>query len=290
MSGDDKASERNSRIAPGLKFSLCSTGLKGETLENVLNLAADIGLQGVELWTGHIQSYLERGGSSGQLRGLLEQRGLRVPAISEYTYFSKGAEETSGELRRIQSAAVWARELGCPRIRSFAGHRPSRSTLAEEWDAVVSGLTEAVKICSSEGVRLAVEIHNHTLADTSESLAVLVRDVPAPGIELIYDGFNLFVDHLDPIPVLERFFTDIGHVHFKDYHWDHQDWSRSVPVPILQGDADHKAILRKLLELGYNGFISFEYMGNPEQVVSNTKRSLAEIRHFANEQQPELNG
>lgn len=290
MSGHSEAKGWIGRKEPDLKFSFCSTGLKEEPLENVLNLAEEIGLQGVELWAGHIRSFLDGGGSLSQLRTLLEQRRLHVPAISEYTCFSKGAEETAGELKRIRTAAVWARELGCPRIRSFAGHRPSRSVLAEEWDAVVSGLTEAAKTCRSEGVRLAVEIHNNTLADTAESLAALVRDIPAPGIELIYDGFNLFVDHLDPVPVLKRFFADIGHVHFKDYHWNHEDWSRSEPVPIFQGDAAHNTIFRTLLELGYGGFISFEYMGNPKQVVSNTKRSLAEIRHFAIEQQPERNG
>lgn len=265
-----------------IRFSMCSTGLKQEPIESVLDVAQGIGLQGIELWAGHLEEFQRRGGTPSDLRRLLESRGLEVPAISEYTYFSKGQEERKGELERIRRAAEWAAGIGCPRIRTFAGHQASRATLAVEWDGVVSGLSEALQLCRAQGVQLAVEIHNNTLADTPESLAALLRDVSGEGqgLELIYDGFNLFVDHLEPVPVLEQFFADIRHVHFKDYKWNHQDWGQSVPVPVLQGDAGHAAILQKLLDLGYEGFISFEYLGDYDQVVLNTKRSLAEVRGF----------
>ncbi len=266
-----------------IRYSMCSTGLKQEPLESVLTLAQGIGLQGIELWAGHLEEYCSRGGTPDSLQRLLENRGLEVPVISEYTYFSKGEEEKNAELERIRVAVEWAAGIGCPRIRTFAGHKASRTALAVEWDGVVSGLNEALEICRAQRIQLAIEIHNNTLADTSESLTDLLRDVPGEGqgLELIYDGFNLFVDDLEPIPVLEQFFSDISHVHFKDYHWNHQDWSQSVPVSVLQGDADHSVILRKLLELGYEGYISFEYMGDYDQVVLNTKRSLTEVRDYA---------
>lgn len=267
-------------MLPEINFSLCSTGLKQESLESVLSLARGIGLEGVELWVGHLQDFEQRGGTPAALRRMLAEQDLKVPAISEYTYFSKGAEESRQEVERIERAAGWAAELGCPRIRTFAGHKASRTALALEWDGVIAGLGKAQEICRSNHVSLAVEIHNNTLADTAESIAALLRDVRDEGPRLIFDGFNLFVDHLEPIPVLEQFFDCIDHVHFKDYRWNHQDWSQSVAVPVLQGDANHGLILKKLVDLGYRGWISFEYMGDFDQVVLNTMRSFKEIKEY----------
>lgn len=267
-----------------IKFSLCSTGFKQERLEAVLSLAEDVGLQGVELWAGHLDEYEGRGGTAAGLTKLLAERCLEVSAISEYTYFSKGPEESRAELARIGRASEWAAELGCPRIRTFAGHRASRAALALEWDGVIDGLGKAHEICLTKQVQLAVEIHNNTLADTAESLTALLRDVRGEGLKLIFDGFNLFVDHLEPVPVLEQFFPWIDHVHFKDYRWNHQDWSQSQAVPVLQGDANHAPILQKLLDLGYRGWISFEYMGDYDQVVLNTKRSFSEVKEYIENQ------
>ncbi|MNJ54472.1 hypothetical protein D3C77_499120 [compost metagenome] len=84
------------------------------------------------------------------------------------------------------------------------------------------------------------------------------------------------MDQIDRLPVLEQFYSFITHVHFKDYHWNHEDWSKSEAVPVLQGDAGHPAILDKLLDLGYKGFISIEYFN--DRVVELVEQSLTEIK------------
>lgn len=242
-------------------------------LKEVLEAATQLRLDGVELWDGHIESYLDGGGTTYELgRYLLEHR-LSVPVISTYAAFSQNEE---ADLQQVQRAARWAKELGCPRIRTFAGHLPSREAPPFLWDSVVSGLSAASAACVEHGVRLAIEMHNNTLADTEDNIAKLL-DRGGPELELIYDGFNFFVDHQDPLPVLDRCFHRISHVHFKNYQWNHQDWAQSVPVPVLQGDSDHRAILRRLAKLGYDGFLSFEYFG--DRVLELTQLSCIEVNH-----------
>lgn len=126
------------------------------------------------------------------------------------------------------------------------------------------------------GVRLAVEMHNNTLADTKDSIAALLEH-GGPELELIFDGFNFFVDQLDPLPALEQFYPRITHVHIKNYKWNHHDWAQSVPVPVLQGDSDQRAILQKLAELEYGGYVSLEYFG--DQVLELTRLSYLEVAH-----------
>lgn len=261
-----------------LRYSLCSTGMKQKSIEQILVMAKDCELDGIEIWSGHIERFLSKGQRIHQLRDLLLEYQLEVPVISEYTYLSGNEEDYGKEIERIHLASEWCNELGCPRIRTFLGDHSSQVALAKEWELAIYRLGEAITLCDRYGVKLAVEIHNNTFADTASSLAAMFRDVHATGLELIYDGFNLFVDSLAPIPVLEQFFPYVHHVHFKDYLWNHQDWSLSKPVPILRGDAGHTAILSKLLELNYEGMISFEYFG--EDAISYTKQSLAEVKEF----------
>ncbi|WP_196427153.1 sugar phosphate isomerase/epimerase family protein [Paenibacillus woosongensis] len=260
-----------------IRFSICTTGLKTMTIEQIAVKARGIGLQGVEIWRGHIEDYLNRGGTLGQLRVLLDSTQLQVPCISEYSYFTKGREAYQAELASLQYSAEWARALHCPRIRVFAGHVSSGKAAHDHWRMAAQGLQEARQICSVQGVSLAVEIHNNTLADTTDGLNRLLEPHEYE-IELIYDGFNLCVDRLDPLPVLEHFYPLVSHVHFKDYHWNHEDWSKSIAVPVLQGDANHAAILGRLIALGYQGFISFEYFGS--QALELTKQSLAELTEY----------
>ncbi|MNN38252.1 3-dehydroshikimate dehydratase [compost metagenome] len=226
-----------------IRYCLCSTGLKQYSIEHVLEKVNECGLHGVEIWSGHIEQYLARGHSLDQLKKLLNSYQLVVPVISEYIYLSKEKEDYRQELERIKAAACWCNKLECPRIRIFLGHTSSQRALASEWELSIQRLNEALSISSSYGVKLAVEIHNNTFADTSDSLSAMFRDAKADGLELIFDGFNLFVDSLEPVPVLEQFFDVTRHVHFKDYKWNHQDWSLSIPVSVLQGDANHKEIL-----------------------------------------------
>lgn len=260
-----------------IRYSMCSTGLKQHSLEQVLVIASDCRLQGIEIWSGHIEEYLSRGHHLIELKSQLSSYQLEVPAISGYTYLSKD-EDYKEELNQIDIAAQWCRALDCPRIRTFLGHTSSQVILASEWEQSIHRLDKAIDLCNSYDVKLAVEIHNNTFADTSDSLTAMLRDIKATGLELIFDGFNLFVDSLEPIPVLEQFYTMIHHVHFKDYRWNHQDWGQSVPVPVLQGDANHSAIFNKLLELGYEGMISFEYFG--DDAVTNTRKSLLEVQDY----------
>ncbi|MMZ60239.1 3-dehydroshikimate dehydratase [compost metagenome] len=256
---------------------MCSTGLKQHSLEQVLEITAECGLQGIEIWSGHIEEYLSRGHTLAGLQEQLSNYLLEVPAISGYTYLSRD-EDWKEEIDQISIIAKWCRELDCPRIRTFFGHTSSQIILASEWEKSIHRLDEALRLCNSLDVKLAVEIHNNTFADTSDSLTAMFRDIKGEGLELIFDGFNLFVDSLEPIPVLEQFLPWIHHVHFKDYRWNPLDWGLSVPVPVLQGDGNHEAILSKLLEHEYAGMISFEYFG--DDAITNTRKSLLEVQDY----------
>ncbi|MNH86316.1 3-dehydroshikimate dehydratase [compost metagenome] len=264
--------------SPLWKYSICSTGLKSKSLLEVLDAAQSLSLDGVELWTQHLEDFVDQGGTLEEARELLEARGLEVPAIASYTYFSKGAEDIRADMDQLNRAAELAQGVGSPRIRTFAGHVPSAHAGADEWSQTMNGLREASACCTEAGLRLAVEIHNNTYADRLDRIRALIQEAGSESLELIYDPFNLYVDRQDPMPVLAELYPWISHVHFKNYIWDHHNWNLSEPVPVLQGDCDHRCLIAHLLASGYDGYISFEYFGDSS--LSLASRSLAEIRTY----------
>lgn len=262
--------------SPAWSYSICSTGMKSNPLLKVLDTARSLGLAGVELWSEHAEDFLSQGGTYAEIRGHLEVRELAVPALAAYTSFSKSPLDIEEDMKQIARAAELASSIGSPRIRTFAGHVPSVKANREDWNMTVEGLRHAANLCARSKVKLAVEIHNNTFADRLDQIRSLIEEVGDSNLELIYDPFNLYVDHQDRLDVLEQLYPWIAHVHFKNYMWNHDNWNLSEPVSVLQGDCDHWSLIKQLLERNYTGFISFEYFG--ENSADLARRSLVEIQ------------
>ncbi|MFP7298118.1 sugar phosphate isomerase/epimerase family protein [Neobacillus niacini] len=262
-----------------MKISLCSTGFKDHSVENVLKLAYQLGLDGVELWTGHIEEYLERSNSLQNLNSLVRSYNLSIPAISPYTYFSKSEEEVIDSVTEIKRYTDIAFQLNCPLVRTFVGHYPSKEVSDEQWKRTIDHLKQAIQEVDQDDVNVGVEIHNNTFADTIESITKIVSEVNHPRLSLIFDGFNLYVDRLEQMEAFHTLHPFIQHVHLKNYRWNHEDWDQSIPTSIFGGDVDHKQLLNQLREKGYQNFISLEYFGhNAEKCIRESIKELQDIK------------
>ncbi|MBP2000959.1 3-dehydroshikimate dehydratase [Paenibacillus shirakamiensis] len=241
-------------------------------------------LDGIELWLGHLEMAVEHGHSREEIADQLKKANLTVPAIATYARFDAKIEglardsDVDSDLAIIHEAASWATALGSERVRTFAGQRPSQEYAPEERVLIATGLQLAAEICATHQVKLAVEIHNHTMADRAHSLQEMLEMSGHPAIELIYDPFNLYVDQVDRLSILESYYERIGHVHFKNYTWNRENWSASIPTSILAGDCDHLEIVDALERLGYKGSISLEYFG--ERSVELAAHSAQEIEAY----------
>jgi len=264
-----------------MKVSFCTSGFKEWPLEAVLQWAAPLGFDGVELWMGHIEKFQEDNGPLDHLLKQLDAYQLQVPVISGYTTFSGGF---SGEknlrqeyetMRRLLDAA---RQLRCPAVRTFAGHISSRKASPEQWGQLVQDIKNVMKMAEQYEVDVAVEIHYDTFVDNAESALQLLREVGHPRLKLVFDSANLNVEQIDPVAVLPSLFPYVKHVHLKNYKWDHANRYKSIPVPIMEGDVDNEKLLLEFKRLGYGGFVSLEYFGELKE--ENIKRSLMQYLKF----------
>ncbi|GAA3402070.1 sugar phosphate isomerase/epimerase family protein [Paenibacillus hodogayensis] len=259
-----------------MKWSLCSTGNQDKPVEYVLNRVRELGLEGIELWIGHIDDYAERHGSIDGLIEELGRKGVKVPAVSPYVAFSKSDEERERSLAIVEQAAQYAVRFNSPIVRIFLGHLPSAETPVELWEQSMEALRKALAIADRYGVNLGLELHNNTFADTIGSIERIVREANHPRLRLIFDGFNLYLERVDQAEALEALIAYTDHVHMKSYFWNLDEPETRRPTSVFDGDVDNARICRALQRHGYAGFISFEYFG--EDGENCVKASVSELR------------
>lgn len=261
-----------------MKWSLCSTGFKNRPVLEAAEVAAGLGLDGIELWTGHIEAYVRDGNTAEQLRERLSELGLAVPMISPYTYWTGSVEECERELEQLEQAMKWASALHCPMVRTFAGRVSSAAAEPKQLSQTIRNLQRALELADRHNVDLALEVHNDTFADRAGSIRSIIREAGHDRLKLIFDGFNLFVDGLDQMETFEELYEWTRHVHLKNYRWNRSDWGSSVPTSIFGGDVNQRELILRLKELRYDSFISFEYFG--EQAEPCIRESIAEVRQL----------
>ncbi|GMA74587.1 3-dehydroshikimate dehydratase [Methylorubrum aminovorans] len=139
--------------------------------------------------------------------------GLHVPMLSDYLPLDappKTLTERTAELARL--AGSW----GAPRLRTFAGTKGSADASAEERAHVAARLRMAAGQLADHGLRLVVETHPGTLADTTDSLLDLLASVDHPNLRVNFDTLHVWEGGDDPLAAHARLSPHIDYYHLKN--------------------------------------------------------------------------
>lgn len=157
------------RIRPGL----CSVTFRDREPARIAALAAEAGLAVVE-WGGDVHVPPGDTARAGEAARVTRDAGL---AVSSYgSYF----RATAGE--RIDAVLDAAEALGADRVRVWAGRRGSADATADDRAEVTAALVRAAEAAGERGIRLALEYHGGTLADTPSATRRLLADVGHPAL------------------------------------------------------------------------------------------------------------
>lgn len=249
-----------------MKYCMCSTWAKQHPVEHVLTIAKNLALDGVELWSGHVDEFLSRGNSLEDLKKLLESYGLECVVIAPYLNLIDASVQAEN-LAIARKCIYQAQALGVPMVRAFLGDKASNEVTKAEWQCC----TDALRILTAEAlqvnVKIALEIHNDQPTDTVHSTLRVLRLVDSPALGLIFDGFNFYPSGYEMIDALEPLKKYIIHYHFKNLKW-----SPHVCVPLDEGDADFAPLIHAIKKDGYDGYISFEYFAaDPSDMIRSSK-------------------
>ncbi|WP_280314866.1 sugar phosphate isomerase/epimerase family protein [Nocardia abscessus] len=239
-----------------------------QDIEVVADVAAGSGARGVE-----VRSVADRAPAMLtrpellRIRNALDAKGLEVAGYAPPAFkcplpvtdeeYAVVADELAGFM---EQAAV----LGAPHVRIFTFWREGEPDPVRAARAAARVLSEV----RSE-IPLVVETGTRTNTPTMRHVLAFLEELSFPGLGILWDPGNTVFSGWDPAPFPEDFAaggTLIRHVHVKD-----PDGMNGY-VRIGSGDLPWPAILRRLAEDGYAGYLSLETHWRIGRVLSAQER------------------
>ena len=245
-----------------MKLGLDSYTTRNSGLDpvGVLNLAADLGLQGVLFELSPFGSFqdaeLERIRQTAEAKGLYLELGmgsiLRWHPMAEKgreLLAAAGYDAAAADAQIVIDHLEIAKKLGSPLLRCVAGNlftRDEGHDMTAMADDVVAVLREACAAAEAMGLKIAMENH----ADfTVRELASLHARVNSPAFGFTVDCANLAFDLDDPLRLARIMAPYALTTHYKDYRIIRTHEGLALEnCAVGDGDLDLVAIARILAE------------------------------------------
>jgi len=179
------------------------------------------------------------------------------------------SDDRSKYLSRVRETIAVAKDIGCGKMITCTGNwRPGVSP-DEHRKSVVDSLKAAADIAGAQGMTLLLEVLNSRVdhagyfLDSLDEGAAIVREVGNPALKLLFDVYHVQIMQGDIISRIEQHLEVIGHFHSAGVPGRHE---------LDDGELNYPNILRKLDELGYEGFFGLEYW--PKLPVDESLRKM----------------
>lgn len=255
---------------------LCRDG--SMTLAQWIDLAAPLGLDGLEYYSGFLELADSRNWAAA--RRAVEERGMVIPMLCCSPDFSlPDPELRRQEIEREKNWIRMAATLGAKYCRVLSGQRRPELTIEQGLDLVVGCIEACLPEAAACGVTLILENHYKDdfwsypeFAQKMDVFCALVDRIRHPRFGVNYDPSNAFLAGDDPLELLRRVKDRVVTMHASDrslISGTLEDLRREENGAegyvkrlrhgaIGRGLNDYDAIFRELRGVGFNGWVSIE--------------------------------
>ena len=157
-----------------------------------------------------------------------------------------------------------ARKLGIVRMNCLVGLKNEALSPKETWNTVTENIRYAAEELSKEGIKLMVEPVNHLdmpgfVLNTCKQVLKMFEEIGHSNTYLQLDVYHARRENEDVAEILHNYLDRIGHIQIADCPGRHQPGT---------GETDFTFLLSEIDRLGYQGFVSMEYIPIPDTVTS----------------------
>lgn len=188
-----------------MKIHACSVAFRHTniTAAGLAEYALRGGFDGVEIWLPHARAL-----ASGW--AALARR-PRVPMLAAYLPLGEAGFAEADATEICALASHW----GASRFRLFAGNTGSDTASEARREAILRDLRRSADIAADHGLRIAVEIHPGTLADTPEAALALLAEADRRTIGLNFDVLHVWESGAEPLAAHRLLAPHVLHYHLK---------------------------------------------------------------------------
>jgi len=266
-----------------MSFQLClnTSTIKPQPVLKKIELAAQAGFEGVELWINDIYEFIGRGGEVSDIEKALKDNGLFVPcAIACRQWADAVGPEYQLALDEVRRRMELAARIGSPWLVATPPREPCNH------DQITQRYKDLLDIGRETGVKPTFEYIGFFKSVKSLPEAWnIVKNSEDPDATLILDAFHNWnssstLDDLRCIPP-ER----ISHYHIDDAHPQKPAGTQTDPDRVMlgEGQIDLKAEIKVLKEIGYSGTVSLELFNADlwaEDPLDMLKRGIDKMREL----------
>ena len=197
--------------------------------------------------------------------------GLCIPA----SFIDEDRAARRAQIDRVKRYIDLCADVGVGFLRTDVvpwSMRPeSYAQIEALFPVIVEGCTEVAEHAAARGVVASIENHGF-LMNGSERCRRLVQAVDSSHFRMTLDIGNFLCVDEDPFVAVNNCLGIASYVHVKDFltrkHYPGPGWLETlggrhiVGTVFGFGDVETRAIVRRILQSGYDGYVSLEFEGN----------------------------
>lgn len=203
-----------------------------------------------------------------KLKEMIKPTGLQVCCISSPFYKCEldSPEEISRNLEGLKRCTEIATELDTKLIRGFTFW--ARGDFYSRLDDIAECFMKPIDILKDAGLILVLEFDPTVYATNAAKLKQVIQKINSPYVKALWDPGNDIYDpdKEQPYPTgYELIKDEIRHIHLKDAHLVN---GVAEGTPMCKGEVDYRGQFLRLIEDGYDGFLSLETHYRPTKPLS----------------------
>ncbi len=251
-----------SRKTSGCTLSIGTYAMPGMELEKAIALISDSGYDGVE-----IAARADYDGAPAtmpparrrRVRGLLQNRGLRLTALMEHLFPAEKDSDHAAQLDRLKGVATLARDLaanGLPLVQTVLGG----GQWSEKRNLFRDRLGDWLAVLGEKGVALAIKPHRGGAMSRPDEAVWLIRQLDTPaGLGMVYDYSHYAFRDMTVADTVALALPYTTHMAVKDAV--RQGERIRFQLPGTGGTFDYEDLLRRFFAGGYRGDVCCEVSG-----------------------------
>ncbi|HNS32672.1 MAG TPA: sugar phosphate isomerase/epimerase family protein [bacterium] len=255
-----------------MKFAFMSFTCPDATLQEMFDMAKKYGYEGIEprAQAEHRHGVEITAGSAKrkEIRKMFENSGVECACIAtslKYCFTDKAKRQEYIDTTR--QFIDLAHDIGCKRLRVFGGNPDKEITAAEGIEIVGEALQGIKKDAEEKQVYVCLETHD--FFSRADVAAPAVRIAESPYIRINWDIMHPYTRNM----TIEEAFAEVkdlvAHCHIHDGTYDKD---RRPKLALMgQGEIPYNIAVRLLQNMGYEGYLSGEYISAwpPDVVLPN---------------------
>ena len=265
-----------------MKYAFMSFSCPEYTFQEMAVLAVRFGYDGVEprIDSGHNHG-VERDASAAarrQVRATAAEHGIEICCVATSCRFSDPGT-VAENVRQAREAIALAADLGSPCIRVFGGALPEDVSRDEAIEQVAAALGELAPAAAKAGVTVALETHDDWCHPTH--VAAVMEKVADPAVAVNWDVMHPVRRGGATVEFAHRSLAPwIRHLHVHD---GREKDGKVQFCEMGKGIVDHRTAIRCMVEDGYEGYVSGEWIHWAEPVDIYLPRERAMLREYERE-------